>query len=129
SGGYGDRQPGGGHRAGAGHLSGHRRGPRRPHLGGRRPGGTRQHLPLHAGALGGPMSRRTTVLLVEDDPDLLHGVRLTLRVGHYRVVTASDGEAALSLAQRARPDLVLLDLRLPRLDGWQVMAALQAMPG
>lgn len=74
------------------------------------------------------MSGRPTVLLVEDDPDLLRFARLTLRLGGYRALTASDGADALALLRRSRPDLMLLDLRLPGVDGWQVLATLQAEP-
>ena len=74
------------------------------------------------------MSPRPTVLLVEDDPDLLRFAQVTLRLGGYRPVTASDGVQALSLARKRPPDLVLLDLRLPGLDGWEVLAALRDEP-
>jgi CheY-like chemotaxis protein len=74
------------------------------------------------------MSARSTVLLVEDDPDLLRFAQVTLRLGGYRAVTATDGETALALAKKARPHLMVLDLRLPELDGWQVLAALRAEP-
>ena len=74
------------------------------------------------------MSPRPTVLLVEDDPDLLRFAQVTLRLGGYRPVTASDGVQALTLARKRPPDLVLLDLRLPGLDGWEVLAALRDEP-
>jgi CheY-like chemotaxis protein len=67
------------------------------------------------------MSARQTVLLVEDDPDLLRFADVTLRLGGYRVVTATDGLSALSAARKVRPAMMLLDLRLPGLDGWQVL--------
>ena len=71
------------------------------------------------------MASRPTVLFVEDDPDLARVAGTTLRLGGYRPVMAADGEVAVATAQRVQPDLVLLDLRLPRLDGWGVLAALQ----
>ena len=74
------------------------------------------------------MASRQTVLLVEDDPDLLRFAQVTLRLAGYRVVTASDGEQALSAARRSRPALMLLDLRLPVLDGWQVLDAMADDP-
>jgi two-component system KDP operon response regulator KdpE len=74
------------------------------------------------------MKGRPTVLLVEDDPDLTRFADLALRLSGYRAVTAGDGESAVRAAQRTRPDVVVLDLRLPRLDGWQVLAALQRDP-
>jgi CheY-like chemotaxis protein len=75
------------------------------------------------------VSGQPTVLLVEDDPDLLRFARTTLRLGGYRVLTAVDGEKALGLARKHRPTLVLLDLRLPGLHGIQVLQALRAEPG
>ncbi|HEY7064424.1 MAG TPA: response regulator [Chloroflexota bacterium] len=74
------------------------------------------------------MSPRTTVLLVEDDPDLLRFAEVTLRLGGYRAVTATDGATGVALARKARPRLVLLDLRLPQMDGWQVLETLRAEP-
>jgi DNA-binding response OmpR family regulator len=74
------------------------------------------------------MSPRSTVLLVEDDPDLLRFAQVTLRLGGYRPLTATDGHTALALALQARPRLMVLDLRLPELDGWQVLESLRAMP-
>ena len=75
------------------------------------------------------MSYQPTVLLVEDDPDLARFAGTALRLGGYRPMMATDGEAAVATAQRVRPDVVLLDLRLPRMDGWAVLAALQDEQG
>jgi two-component system, OmpR family, KDP operon response regulator KdpE len=74
------------------------------------------------------VSPRSTVLLVEDDPDLLRFAQVTLRLGGYRALTATDGPTALALARKARPHLVLLDLRLPEMDGIQVLQTLRAQP-
>lgn len=74
------------------------------------------------------MSTRQTVLLVEDDPDLLRFADVTLRLGGYRVVTAADGLSALSAARKVRPAMMLLDLRLPGLDGWQVLEVMGQDP-
>jgi CheY-like chemotaxis protein len=75
------------------------------------------------------MKSRPTVLLVEDDPDLTRFADLALRLSGYRAVTAGDGATAVTTARRERPDVVVLDLGLPCLDGWQVLAALQQEPG
>jgi DNA-binding response OmpR family regulator len=64
---------------------------------------------------------RRTVLVVEDDPPLRRMVSLFLRAAGYRVRAAEDGSSGLALAQEERPDLVLLDLMLPELDGWEVL--------
>ena len=61
-----------------------------------------------------------TVLIVEDDPETVELVSLYLRRDGYRVLSASDGLEGLRLAREAQPDLVILDLMLPRLDGMQV---------
>ena len=74
------------------------------------------------------MSNRKTVLLVEDDPDLLRFADVTLRLGGYRVFTATDGLSALSAARKVHPAMMLLDLRLPGLDGWQVLEVMGQDP-
>ena len=64
---------------------------------------------------------RRTVLVVEDDPPLRRMVSIFLRAAGYRVCAAEDGSSGLALAQDERPDLVLLDLMMPGLDGWEVL--------
>jgi len=61
-----------------------------------------------------------TVLLVEDEAAIVDVVRRYLERDGYRVVVASDGQRAVDEFRRLRPDLVLLDLMLPGLDGWEV---------
>jgi len=61
------------------------------------------------------------VLIVEDEPSLLRALRIDLRARGYEVTTASAGEEALVEAARRPPDVVLLDLRLPDLDGIEVI--------
>lgn len=68
------------------------------------------------------------VLLVEDDPSVAQIYRLKLELDGYRVDVAPDGEAALEMARRTRPDIVFLDIRLPRLDGLGVLEALRSDP-
>lgn len=68
----------------------------------------------------------TTVLIVEDEPQLLRALQLNLRTHGYRPVTAADGAAALAAASEHRPDLVLLDLGLPDMDGVQLIIGLRA---
>lgn len=65
------------------------------------------------------------VLLVEDDPAIARMYRLALTEYGYRVETVPDGEAGLEAVHDRRPDLVLLDLRLPRMDGMQVLEHLR----
>ena len=65
------------------------------------------------------------VLVVEDDPQLLRAMRITLHARGHEVVTAASGRKALSEAAAARPDLVVLDLGLPDLDGVEVIEGLR----
>ena len=65
------------------------------------------------------------VLVVDDDPKTVELVKLYLSRDGYRVLTAYDGSEALRLAQEARPDLIVLDLMLPGIDGLKVCQALR----
>jgi two-component system KDP operon response regulator KdpE len=67
----------------------------------------------------------TTVLVVDDEPQILRALRINLRVRHYDVHVAATGAQALELAARHPPDLVVLDLGLPDLDGTEVIAGLR----
>lgn len=70
------------------------------------------------------MSVSRTVLVVEDEADLLFTVTLALEMNGFRVVQTSSGEAALEVVAADRPDAVVLDLRLPGIDGWEVLRRL-----
>jgi two-component system KDP operon response regulator KdpE len=65
------------------------------------------------------------VLVADDDPQLVRALRITLSAHGYDVVAAPDGAAAITLAAREHPDIVMLDLGMPRLDGVQVIEALR----
>jgi len=65
------------------------------------------------------------ILVVEDEPDLLMGLKDNLEYDGYKVVTAGDGLAALGAIQREAPDLMVLDLMLPKLDGFEVCRRLR----
>ena len=60
------------------------------------------------------------ILVVDDDLNICELLRLYLEKEGYTVVIANDGVTAVSMFQEESPDLVLLDIMLPRLDGWQV---------
>jgi two-component system phosphate regulon response regulator PhoB len=70
----------------------------------------------------------STILLVEDDPDIRQLVSYKLTRGGFDVTEASDGFAALRSAQQTPPDLVILDVRLPRLSGLEVCRELRSGP-
>ena len=69
------------------------------------------------------MSRR--ILVIEDNPDLAFGLRNNLEIEGYAVDVAEDGTTGLEMALRTSPDLVVLDLMLPGLDGFRVLQGLR----
>ena len=70
-----------------------------------------------------------TVLIVDDEPPIVELVRFTLEDEHVRVLEASDGLEALEVAFAERPDLIFLDVQLPRLNGFEVCRRLRLEPG
>jgi DNA-binding response OmpR family regulator len=69
------------------------------------------------------------VLVVEDNADLAFGLRNNLEIEGYEVEVAMDGRAGLAAVQAVRPDVIILDLMLPELDGFRVLRALRERPG
>ena len=65
-------------------------------------------------------AKKTTILTADDDPQLLRLVSRNLQLDGYDVLTAADGQQALELIEARSPDLVLLDVMMPRLDGFSV---------
>jgi len=68
----------------------------------------------------------TRILVVEDDPAILRGLSDNLRLESYEVATAADGEAGYRLACEAPPDLIVLDLMLPKLSGYELCRKLRS---
>ena len=68
----------------------------------------------------------TRVLVVDDEPQIVRGLRTNLRARGYDVVTAPDGEEALAAAARERPDVAIVDLGLPGIDGVDVIEGIRA---
>jgi DNA-binding response OmpR family regulator len=68
----------------------------------------------------------TTVLVVDDEFDILEAVKGILELEGYRVLGASNGAQALSAMQQAQPDLVLADLMMPVMDGLELLKAMRA---
>ena len=75
----------------------------------------------------GPMSdpRRPRILVVDDEPDLVAVLRHGLEAEGFEVISAGDGEEGLKRAREDRPTLIVLDLMLPKLDGYKVCRALK----
>src|SRR5262245_9878662 len=65
------------------------------------------------------------ILIVDDEPEIVRGLEDNLHFEGYQTCAATDGEAALALAAREAPDLVLLDLMMPKMSGWEVCRALR----
>ena len=72
--------------------------------------------------------KRPLLLLVEDDADIARMYQLGLGFEGFDVVVAEDGGSGLELIRERRPDLVLLDLGLPRMDGFEMLEKMQADP-
>jgi len=68
------------------------------------------------------------ILVVDDDADSLEIVRTYLESRGYQVATAADGKEALAMLEEARPDLVLLDVMMPGIDGWEVARTIKDHP-
>ena len=71
---------------------------------------------------------KATILLIDDEKDLIELVRYNLEKEGFDVIAASDGQAGLDVVRRHRPDLVVLDLMMPGLDGLQVCQRLRGDP-
>ncbi len=69
-----------------------------------------------------------SVLVVDDEPDILLMLRVALEASGHEAVLAPDGEAGLSRLREVHVDLVLLDIMMPVMDGWEVLTELAANP-
>ena len=74
------------------------------------------------------MTGQASILIVDDEPNILLSLQFLMKKAGYDVRTATDGEQALGEMARARPDLVLLDVMMPRLDGFTVCQRIKATP-
>ena len=75
------------------------------------------------------MKDKPYILLADDDPSISHLVQLYLEKEGYEVKTAARGDDALALFRKLPPDLILLDVMLPGMDGWQVLKAIRKQSG
>ncbi len=71
------------------------------------------------------MTDKKRVLVVDDEPDLVQMMKLRLEADGYEVLTASDGQGGLQRAQNEKPDLIILDLMMPKMDGYKVCTMLK----
>jgi two-component system, cell cycle response regulator DivK len=74
-------------------------------------------------------NEKTTILYVEDNPDNRLLVRRILMSENYAVLEAVNAANALDLLKNARPDLILMDINMPDMDGYTLTATIKAMPG
>jgi DNA-binding response OmpR family regulator len=86
-------------------------------------GGHRLSLTTRSG-----IRKRQTILIVDDEPNLRNLVHATIDSPVYQVIEACDGEEAWTLIKERKPDLVLLDLKMPRRSGLEVLMAIRADP-
>jgi len=68
------------------------------------------------------------ILIVEDNPLNMRLIEMTLRAKDYTLLKATDGEEALDTAKRERPDIILMDIRLPKMSGLEVTRKLRQIP-
>jgi DNA-binding response OmpR family regulator len=74
------------------------------------------------------MAEGKTILLVDDDPEIVAALRTLLERKGYRVLTALDGNAGLAVAEQERPDLVIVDMMMPKKSGFLVVEKLKSRP-
>jgi CheY-like chemotaxis protein len=74
------------------------------------------------------MDKQPYILVVDDDPDILDGILAVLESQPYRLQTARDGKRCLEMIEVERPDLLILDLLMPRMDGFAVIRFLRENP-
>jgi DNA-binding response OmpR family regulator len=71
------------------------------------------------------MALAKTILIVDDDREFVRGLKLVMEGRGYRVIFAHDGDAGLTMAERERPDLVLVDMMMPKKSGFLVLESLK----
>lgn len=68
------------------------------------------------------------ILIVDDEPDIVQTIQFHLETGGFECLVASDGEEALSFVKRNEPDLIILDVMLPKTNGYQICRELKRNP-
>lgn len=74
------------------------------------------------------MQENPSILIVDDDPDILDGILMILESQEYHLRTARDGVMCLELLEEETPNLLILDLLMPRMDGWGVIREVRSDP-
>jgi CheY-like chemotaxis protein len=74
------------------------------------------------------MQGKPEILIVDDDPDILDGILMILESQDYQLRTARDGVECLNQIRHEQPDLLILDLLMPRMDGWGVIREVRKDP-
>ena len=74
------------------------------------------------------MDKQPYIMITDDDPDILENLTTILGTRPYRLATARDGKQCLALIKQERPDLLILDMLMPRMDGWGVIRELRSDP-
>ena len=74
-------------------------------------------------------SHHKVILLVDDDTEILESMRAVLEHKGYRILMARDGNAGLTIAEREGPDLIVLDMMMPKKSGFLVLEKLKGRPG
>jgi CheY-like chemotaxis protein len=74
------------------------------------------------------MEDQPYILIVDDDPDILEGILAILESQPYRLATARDGKQCMEAIEQEPPDVLILDLLMPRMDGWGVIRAMRSEP-
>jgi two-component system alkaline phosphatase synthesis response regulator PhoP len=74
------------------------------------------------------MKEKPYILIVDDDPDILEGITMILETQPYRLATARDGKQCMKMIEEEIPDVLILDLLMPRMDGWGVIRELRSEP-
>jgi DNA-binding response OmpR family regulator len=75
---------------------------------------------------GGAETSARRVLVVEDDPSITLGLRINLEAEGYDVLTAADGEEGLAMARASEPDVIILDVMLPKMNGFEVLQTIRS---
>ncbi|MDP7379696.1 MAG: response regulator [Pirellulaceae bacterium] len=88
---------------------------------------TQEHSPAENAELsnGNPVERLPRVLIVDDDPDIIESIRFALKSKEVEVLIARDGNQGLAMAEKEEPDLVILDMMMPKRSGFLVLEQLR----